>query len=161
MAITITIKQFEENANSFLNSVGRAFVDMNERVAVTALSIIKERIVQDGENSKGGQLGKYTDKYARYKNKNGMNGNFVDLKATESMWKDIGVINSVESNGNVITSVAGKDTATRKGGQTTSEIMGFNAERYGDFLEASELEINQLIAVYDAELQELLDKSFS
>lgn len=160
MAATITIEQFEKNANSFLNSIARAFVDINERVAITGLSIIKDRIQQDGENSKGAQLGKYSDKYARYKTKNGMVGAYVNLTATESMWKDIGVISTVESNKSVSTFVAGKDTATRKGGQTTSEIMEFNAERYGDFLEASELEIEQLVAVYDAELQTLLDNAF-
>jgi hypothetical protein len=98
--------------------------------------------------------------YKEWRELNGLQTKFIDLTFTGSMWKDIDVISNDVKGQNVVTIVSAKDTATRKGGQTTSDIMSFNAERFGDFLSVSEQEEKRLADVYDAELQRLINQAF-
>lgn len=195
------ISQFVNQTDDFISLVSQQLKNINEIVAKTALTIIKDRIQQDGLNSKGSKLGSYSDNpvpfffkkngktlapyssgaisggaessltalkkqgvtklsYKEWRELNGLQTKFVDLTFTGSMWKDIDVISNDVKGLNVITIVSAKDTVTRKGGQTTSDVMSFNAERFGDFLAVSKEEENKLALVYDAELQRLINQAF-
>jgi len=195
------ISQFLNQTDNFIASVALQLKNINEVVAKSALTIIKNRIFNDGLNAKGSTLGKYSDNqvpffftkngkklapyssgaisggaessitalkkqgvktlsYKEWRELNGLQTKFVDLKFTGSMWKDIDVISNDVKGLNVVTIVSAKDTATRKGGLTTSDVMSFNAERFGDFMAVSKEEENRLALIYDAELQLLINQAF-
>ncbi|MFZ1790828.1 MAG: hypothetical protein WAT92_21065, partial [Saprospiraceae bacterium] len=59
----------------------------------------------------------------------------------------------------VVTIVGPKNTKTRKGGETTSEIVGYLQERYGDFIKPNKEETELLKATLSNEVNKLIKKS--
>ena len=55
------ISQFLNQTDNFIASVALQLKNINEVVAKSALTIIKNRIFNDGLNAKGSTLGKYSD----------------------------------------------------------------------------------------------------
>lgn len=95
--------------------------------------------------------------YKDFRSANNLQTGFVDLNFSGQMWRDIGVVRQTNENGIITTVVGAKNTRDRDG-KTTDDIMEFNGERFGDFLEVSEEEEQLLAQTYDTKLQELIDE---
>ncbi len=75
------------------------------------------------------------------------------------MMKDIGVVKNVVDGNKIVTTVGAKNTKDRDG-KSTEDILGYNADRYGDLLTVNTTEEKQLANTYDVKLQELINKHF-
>jgi len=160
MAGELTVEQFGQKTKLFLSVINDELPAINEISAVTALSILKQRIIDDGIGSNGASLGRYSPSYVKTRKRNNKQTDHVDLQFTGDMWRDIGVVSSELKGNTAITVVTAKNSISRKGGQTTEDIMFNNAERYGDFMSLSPEEEQQVADVFDIELQKVIDKIF-
>jgi len=159
MAGELTIEQFGQKTKLFLSVINNELPKINEICAVTALSILKQRIIDDGIGANGASLGSYSPSYVETRKKNNKQTNHVDLKFTGDMWRDIDVISSELKGDTAVTVVTAKN-AINRGKLKTEDIMFNNAERYGDFMALSPEEEEQVASVFDKELQKVIDKIF-
>ncbi len=113
---------------------------MTEEVTTIAndgLDIVDRRITRQGLNASGSPLPDYSPGYKLYKKREGKYRGIVDLTFTGNMWKNTGIVSTVDQGGVVTVTVAGKDQFTR-------DKMVNNADLRGDFLTLSPKEIEQL-----------------
>lgn len=195
MSKVLDINEFNQRI-SYLNSELKIQLPIiNVRLAESALSLVKNRIFEEGKDSSGNSFGSYSDNpipisflkgnainksaetkldqlkkkkiksisYKEWRSFNGLQTNHIDLKFSGDMWRDIDIVGTDDSNGKIITTVTAKNSIKRKSGKDileTEDIMGFNALRFGDFLQLSEDEQKELSISFDSELQKLFDKVF-
>lgn len=201
MAQTYNPEQFNDKVQQLLQAARIEFPVINARISRSALSLIKNRIINEGKRANGTSFGKYStqplpsfffagkglsagaDKkiaaelkrqrkagiknpgvsYEQWRQMNGLQTNFVDLKFTGETLKDIDLLETT-TDGNIVTTViASKDSISRKNGNktiTTGKIADHLMEKFGDYLEVSDQEKEILIEAYDAELQQLVDDTF-
>jgi len=195
MAKTFSPEEFADTTKQFLSDITKELPAINARIAVTALSVIKDRIWNEGlsgsystnqipffykkggkviapyssgEINKGAQdkiasakkAGKKTLSYKEWREFNNLQTDHIDLKFSGDMWRDINVVSSELRGNDAVTIVTATNQIKRKGGQSTSEIMSFNAEKYGDFMTLTSDEEADIVKAFDTELQILIDKTF-
>lgn len=69
--------------------------DKTVRTALsTTLAVQKQRIFAQGLKTNGSSIGQYSKQYGEYKRKLGRNPGFVNLRLTDSMMNDYGLIGS-------------------------------------------------------------------
>jgi hypothetical protein len=79
-----------------INSAIRS--DRGRRVALsTVLAVHKPRIFDKGLDSNGSQIGKYSPAYAKKKTKLGRNPGYVNLRLTDQLMADYGLVISGET----------------------------------------------------------------
>lgn len=84
-------------ANELLNIVNQVNAKLRDskikRAALsTVLAVHKPRIFEKGEAEDGSKIGTYSKKYAEKKSKLGRNPGFVNLRLTDQMMADYGLI---------------------------------------------------------------------
>lgn len=183
--------QFKQKLDSFTRALVIEMPRINESVALNAYALVKDRVLNDGQDGTGKNLGGYSTNelptffyegkslnqggdraiakakkekkglsYKDWRNANNLETDHVSLSFTGQMWKDIGVVKQLVDGNKIITTVGAKNTKNRDG-KTTDDLMGFNANRFGDFLTANKSEEQSLANTYDTMLQELIDKHFN
>ena len=183
--------QFKQKLDSFSKALLIEMPRINESVALNAYAIVKDRVINEGQNGSGKSLGNYSTNelplffysgrslnqggekaiakakkekkglsYKDWRNANNLETDHVSLSFTGQMWKDIGVVKQIVEGNKIITTVGAKNTKNREG-KTTDDLMGYNGDRFGDFLTANKSEEELLAHTYDVKLQELIDKHFN
>jgi hypothetical protein len=74
--------------------------------------------------------------------------------------KDIGVVKQIVSGAKIITTVGSKNTKIREGGTTTDQVVQGLSERYGNFLEPSQDEINRMRDFLQNQIEDIIHDSF-
>lgn len=158
----MTPQQFKEAVNRLNESILIQMPEINERAALNASSLVKNRIINSGVNGDDKYLGEYEDTpYKKFRAKTGRQIEFVDLNYTGQMFRDIGVMKQI-TNGAVVKTVVGpKDTKNRKGGVKTSDIAEGNAERYGNFLKPNQEEISLIGKQLTSDINKLIKAAFT
>ncbi len=183
------IEQFNNAVNSLIRNVISDMPEINARLAQSGLSLIHDRILNDGVDGKkystnllptyfftgksisaGGdakvkaknKANKYKGvSYTDFREANNLQTNHVDLRLSGDMWRDMAVI---ENSGPGLrnTTVAGsKNSITYPDGQKTGDVVGYLGDRYGDFLTPTKQEETILDNALDEELQQLINQYFA
>jgi len=157
----MTPKEFSQSLQKLGVLLITSLPQINEKAALNASSLVKNRVVNTGAGDDGYFLGMYEDTpYKKYKEKRG-NADFVNLNDTGQMMRDIGVVKTLNDGVTVKTSVGAKDTKNRKGGVKTSEIAEGNADRYGNFLSPNKEEVALIEKEITREVSSLIKKAYS
>jgi hypothetical protein len=182
--------QFKQKLDAFTKALVIEMPRINESVAMNAYALVKDRVINEGEIGTGKNLGGYSTNelptfffkgkslnqggekavekakkehkglsYKDWRSANNLETDHVSLSFTGQMWKDIGVTKQVVDGNKIITTVGAKNTKNRDG-KTTDDILGFNADRYGDVLTVNKTEETLIARTYDVMLQQLIDKNF-
>jgi len=123
----------------------------------TGATLLSQRISDTGKKGDNKKIGKYAPSTKKRKEREGKLSSFVNLQNSEQpqdqMWGNFGVVeNSIQ--GKVIkTIVSGTN-------EFSNEKLGWNADRYGDFLTLTKTEEKMLAKAFDSELQIILNKYF-
>lgn len=183
-------KEFSKTLKSFSQKITEGLQPINEKVALNAYAMTKNRIINEGTIGDGKSLGGYStnempafffkDKalnnsgeafyekkkkagegisYKEWRESNNRPTDHVTLSFSGTTFNDIGVIKQLVDGVKVVTIVGPKNTKTRKGGETTSEIVGYLQERYGDFIKPNKEEEELLKATLSNEVNKLIKKS--
>lgn len=187
--------------------------DINERMALDATAMIKDRIINTGIKANGASLGRYSTNETPlffYKNgklqapfsnplnkagekfyldvvkennsrrkKNGGTGepprgisyeqwreannrptDHITLSFSGDTMRDIGVTKQIVSGTRIVTTVGPKNTKRRAGHQTTEQITKGLSERYGNFMEPNQEEIDALKIYLENQMAKIIHDSF-
>lgn len=184
----MNIDEFNIAVNSFLSEVKNEAPIISARITRSGLSLIQDRILNEGVEgerystnplpayfftgksiSAGGEAkvkaknkaNKYKGiSYTDFRQANNLQTNHVDLRLSGDMWIDMDVLESNRSGFKVITEAGSKNSITYQGGQTTGQVVGYLAERYGDFLTPTRQEEEILNNALDEELQNIINTYF-
>lgn len=105
--------------------------------------------------------------YKKFRELNDRPTDHVTLSLTEETLNDISITSNVVSNGNVITTIASKnskskDVHNKKGKKTgtvgTGDVLDQLGDKYGDILSLTKIEEKDLDEAFDDEIQELINK---
>lgn len=148
---------------------------------VTAKSLVQNRIQETGKNSKGSKLGDYSDNgisphfyfgkgskstdaklrslqkkgqkvsYSDFRRLDGKQNKHVDLTFTGRMWRGIGLVQSNTSNNRTTVKIGPKDTRTDK-------VSESNSRRYGNFLNLSSDEVDELEEDIQFDIETIIKK---
>lgn len=182
------INQFNNSINGLLSELTNDAPIIGARIAQSGLSLIHDRILNEGIEGKtystnplpafyfigksisaGGdakvkaknKANKYKGiSYTEFRDANNLQTSHVDLRLSGDMWRDMAVL---ESSGGLknITTAGSKNSIRYKDGQSTGDVVEYLAERYGDFLTPTNQEERILDIALDDELQQLINKYFS
>lgn len=97
--------------------------------------------------------------YKEWRTANNLPTDHVTLSFSGTTINDIGVIKELKEGVRVVTIVGPKNTKTRLNGKTTSEIVGYLQERYGDFIKPNKEETKILEQTMNNEVSKLIKKS--
>jgi len=183
----MNIQEFNNAVNGFMSDLTSQAPIINAGITRSGLSLIHDRILNEGIEGKsystnllpayfftgksisaGGEAkvkaknkaNKYKGvSYEEFRTANNLQTNHVDLRLSGDMWRDMDVL---ESTGTLrVTTIAGsKNSITYKDGQKTGDVVGYLAERYGDFLTPTPQEKTILDNSLDDELQNIIDTYF-
>ena len=182
------IDQFNISVNNFLKAVANDLPVINARIAQSGLSLINDRILNEGIEGKsystnplpayfftgksisaGGEAkvkaknkaNKYKGvSYTEFREANNLQTNHVDLRLSGDMWRDMAVLESNFRGFKGETYVGSKNSIKYAGGQSTGDVVGYLADRYGDFLTPTKPEELILNNALDEELQDLINQYF-
>lgn len=183
-------KDFSKALQDFSAKIAEGLPAINEKVALNAYAMTKNRIINEGTIGAGESLGDYSDNelpafffkgkalnsggesfyqkrvkmhegisYKEWREANGRPTDHVTLSFSGTTFNDIGVIKQLRDGIKVVTIVGPKNTKIRPGGKTTSEIVGYLQERYGDFIAPNQEEQEILKATLSSEVNKLIKKS--
>lgn len=142
------------------NQLPLFFFNPKDKAQAISDKIGKKSISGTGSQKKKKEFKGTTLSYYDWREGNNLQTKFVNLNFTGDMFRDTGVVKQVIDEKITITTVGGKNTKNRNG-NSTDDILGFNAQRYGDFLAASQEEEKLLANTYDVQIQSLIDKYFA
>lgn len=97
--------------------------------------------------------------YKEWREANNRPTEHVTLSFSGTTLADIGVIKSIQEGIKVATIVGPKNTKTRTNGKTTSEIVGYLQEQYGDFIKPNKAEVQIMQNTFNVEVNKLINKS--
>lgn len=158
----MTPQEFSANIDKLRNMLATELPTINERAALNASSLVKNRIINTGVNGDDKYLGEYEDTpYKKFRKKTGRQIEYVDLNYSGQMFRDIGVVKQTVDNTIIKTVVGPKDTKVRKGGVKTSDIAEGNAERYGNFMKPNAEEISMIGKQITSDVQKLIKQAFT
>lgn len=123
-----------------INSAIRS--DKGRRTALsTVLAVHKPRIFEKGLDSTGSQIGKYSPAYAKKKDKLGRNPGYVNLRLTDQMLGDYGLV------------VSGETYAFGFQNSFNADKAGWVQDKYNkDIFHLSDSEIELLMDILEREL---------
>lgn len=141
------------------NQLPLFFFNPQDKAQEISDKVGKKNIAGEGSRKKKKEFKGNSLSYSDWRIGNGFSNKYVSLNFTGDMWEDTGVVKQVIDSKTTITTVGGKNTKDRNG-KTTDDILGFNADRYGDFLNVNKEEEELLTNTYDIQIQKLIDKYF-
>lgn len=97
--------------------------------------------------------------YKEWRTANNLLTDHVKLSFSGTTLDDIGVIKELKEGLRVVTIVGPKNTKNRLNGKTTSEVVGYLQERYGDFIKPNKEETKILEQTLNNEVNKLIKKS--
>ena len=132
-------------------------------LAMDAIAMIKNRIIQNGYNAKGVPFAQvpvksknphtdYTKGYKNYKKKAGKYRGFVDFSFSTRMWNNIKLMSSEAQLQKGIAKITASTTEDQK-------KLNANTEQRGNILELSDFERERLLKIYDQKLLNIFRKN--
>lgn len=103
----------QKNIQKVIDTLPDIMSDVMLTIANDAKALIQRRVQQKGLNASGNHTPKYSDSYAKRRQKKGRQINFMDLTDTGEMWRSIGVTNNRKEPNRTIVTVAGRDEFTQ------------------------------------------------
>lgn len=201
---------FQQSINRLRSALIEKLPAINERMALDASAMVKDRIVNTGFNAKGMQLGEYSkaevplffykngklmapfsrplnnsgqalvDKvkkenkarrkngqdprgisYKEWREANNRPADKVNLSFSGTTMKDIGLVKQFQEGSKIIAKVGPKNTVSRAGGTSTSEVVEGLGDKYGNFLEPNDEEINKLKNYLENETKKIIYEAFN
>jgi hypothetical protein len=183
-------KDFSKSLKAFSEKIVEGLQPINEKVALNAYALAKNRIINEGTIGEGKSLGGYSTNempafffkgkalnnsgeafyekkkkagegisYADWRKANNRPIDHVTLSFSGTTFNDIGVIKQLVDGVKVVTIVGPKNTKVRANGDSTSEIVGYLQDRYGDFIKPNREETEILKATLSNEVNLLIKKS--
>lgn len=150
-----TLDQFISQAKNFLKDVEEVYPDTVAESAITAASLIQNRIQETGIGSDGSQLGEYTnDLYKQKRAARGLPTSYVNLDFTGDMWRDIKLIEVKTSRGLTTAKIGAQF-------QENDDKLFYNSIRYDDdILAVTSEEEEELAEILNDGLQALVNLNF-
>lgn len=108
------------------------------------MAIQKPRIFEKGQNERGGQIGTYSEKYAKLKSKIGRNPGYVNLRNTDQLMNDYGV------------TIQGDQYAFGFQNPTNAEKAGYLTDRYGNVFHVDDKELDVFAEVLLTEINKAI-----
>lgn len=160
----MTLEEYNSRIDGVIKDIqGGAHAQIMTELALDAIAMIKDRVIQSGYNAKGVQFSSittntkkphtdYTKPYKAMKKKAGKYRGFVDFSFSTRMWANIKLVSS--------------DTQLKKGiakisCTTTHEQdkLNWNTEQRGPILELSDFERDILVEEYDEKILNIWRKN--
>lgn len=164
-------KDFSKNLQKLSQALLEALPAINEKVAVSAYALMRQRVIEKGTIGEDKSLGKYSEhplptfyfagkalnskgekalekakksgegiSYAEWRKENNRPIDHVTLSFSGATLNDIGVIKQIKEGTKIVTIVGPKNTKAHHGDKTTSDIVGYLQEQYGDFIKPNKRE---------------------
>ncbi len=153
------------NLKQFKQDLPELILRASEGLANDVISKIVNRTQIQGKNTAGRNLkssgGPYTVQYKKFKSKKGRQTTFTDLTFTGEMLRSIGLI-SKSVSGDIVTLVIApsKNRINGSGKFGNSDIMDVQEKRYGQIMELSKKEAEELegdlIKIIERKLNQIL-----
>jgi len=177
--------------NDVIKALRRTADEIDQRIPeillgqeITAKSLIQDRIQETGKDSKGAQLGNYSDtklppfffigkgtkatdaklqtlakegkkiSYKEFRKLDGKQGDYVDLTFSGKMWRETGVVKQGKQGQSAVIVIGQKTERSQK-------IAGYNEERYGNYLSLSDEELEILAEDVAAEVEDIINKNLN
>jgi len=116
---------------------------------------IQDRFQESGKDATGKLLPPYSEPYAKYRDKNKLQTEYVDLTFSRGgigMWSKTG-LTGVTKGKKFLVSIGGQDGETK-------DKLRWNSERYGDILRPSKSERNEAIEIFSFRLEKIVKDAF-
>lgn len=97
--------------------------------------------------------------YKQWREANNRLTDHVYLSFTGTTLNDIGVVKQIIDGTKVVTIVGAKNTKTRENGKTTSQVMNYLGDQYGDFLSPNTQEVQLITSFYNKEIDKIIKKT--
>jgi hypothetical protein len=183
-------KDFSANLKKLSNALIVALPVINEKVAVNAYALMRQRVIERGTIGEDQPLGTYSENplpafyfkdkalnnsgeaayqkakksgegisYADWRRVNNRPTDHVTLSFSGTTLNDIGVIKALQEGTKIITIVGAKNAKTRKSGKTTSDIIGYLQEQYGDFIKPNKQETELLKRTLTSEVNKVIKQN--
>lgn len=188
--MAIEAKDFGKHLEKLSKALIEALPVINEKVAVNAYALMRQRVIERGTIGEDKSLGSYSDNplpsfyfegkalngagekalekakksgegisYADWRKANNRPIDHVTLSFSGATLNDIGVIKSLRDGTKVVTIVGPKNTKLRKDGKTTSEVVGYLQDQYGDFIKPNKSEENLLKETLTIEVNKVIKQN--
>lgn len=133
-----------------LDLQGGEHLKIMQKTVMDAVSMIKKRIQEKGENSEGGKYRDYEPSYLEYKKKEGKYKGYTDFSFTNQMWKNTTLKpGSLFYDRGVIGALS----------QENEDKLAKNTERFGKILALSNNEKKGLSETYDKQILNIFRKN--
>lgn len=181
--------QFSQYLQKFSQQTIEALPAINEKVALNAYAMMRDRIVNKGTIGENESLGEYSDNplpafffkgkalnnsgqaaylkaqksgdglsYKDWRAANNRPTDHVTLSFSGTTFNDIGVVKVIQDGIRVSTQVGAKDTKSRESGLSTTEIVGFLKDQYGEFIRPNKEETAILKNTLTVEVNKLIQR---
>jgi len=191
----MTSAEFSQMTMRLAEELTRELPVINEKAALNAYAMMKNRIINDGTIGENKSLGEYSDNalpswwfkgkalnkggekelikslrkenkdgqdpgisYKRWREANNLPTDHKTLSFTGTTLNDVGVTKSITEKDRVITIVGAKNTKNRDNGKTTSDILNYLGDDYGDILAPNQTEQNLTFTFINKEVDKIIKR---
>jgi hypothetical protein len=173
----MTFEEYNQRMDALIKDLPGAHANLLIGVANTALAMVKKRIQTSGVDANGNKFKSYSDWYQKYKTEKGKNKGFTDFSFTNRMWSNIQLIKDKSTDQTAIITAQDKGSKggsfsvpvkahKRKGKQIAAttktvyapsnyEKLEKNTKSFGEILNLSKQEIEDIRSDYDAGILEI------
>lgn len=186
----IEAKDFSKYLENLSKNLIEALPAINEKVAVNAYALMRQRVIEKGTIGEDKSLGEYSENplptfyfagkalnskgekalekakkngegisYGEWRRANNRPTEHVTLSFSGATLNDIGVIKQIKEGIKTVTIVGPKNTKQRANGKSTSDIVGYLQEQYGDFIKPNKQETELLKATLTSEVNKVLKQN--
>lgn len=174
----VSVDQFLANLKKLAADIKKNGIKIAETMAITGKSLVQERIQKEGfgaeyskryipawwlrgkERNAGGR--RYLEEnnldddlvnWSEFRQAQGLQNDFVDLTYSGRMFGGMRVIERKEKGTTYMVNIGGSD-------QEVDKKLGWNTERYGDFMQPNESEQAEVDQIVELEFDKLIKKYF-
>lgn len=153
--MALSLEQAISNIDQLILQLEFQIPRIATELSIGVKSNIQDRIQERGVDSNGKALPPYSEPYAKFRDKNKLQTDHVDLTFSRGgigMWSKTGVI-GVQKGKKFLVTVGGQD-------EETKNKLGWNSDRYGDVLKPSKLEKNEAIEIFNFRIEKIVKDAF-
>jgi len=149
----VTLEDYNQRINAVIEDLkGGAHAKIMAEMALDAIALIKQRVIQTGRNPEGELYRDYTKRYKAYKKKAGKYRGFVDFSFSTRMWANLKLVSTEDQLRKGIAKVSCTTTVEQ-------EKLNKNTEQRGEILALSDYERDLLLSVYDEKILNIWRKN--
>lgn len=160
MATSLNIDQFNTSIGIMLKNIAEGVPDIVQTVGLDAIALIRNRIQEKGLNAQEQELAGYSAAYKKRKEDLGKDVGFTNLTLTGDMLRKLAITSAQQEGQKYVVLVGGKDKFSQDkiDGNSFGNGKG-GGGNYGDILEVSDKEEEDLAEVMDDEIQKIINQS--